>query len=46
MNYKNALLREHSNKILMARRKKRLVDNTCVEDDELTPYNSCINGSD
>jgi hypothetical protein len=46
MNYKKDLLREHGNKILMARRKKRLVDNTCVEDDDLTPYNSWINGSD
>jgi hypothetical protein len=33
-------------KKLMDRRKKILVDNTCVENDGFIPINSWINGSD
>jgi hypothetical protein len=32
--------------ILMDRRKKILVDNTCVKNDGFIPVNSWINGSD
>jgi hypothetical protein len=46
MNYKKALSGNRVIKILMARRKKILVDNTCVENDGFILVNSWINGSD
>jgi hypothetical protein len=46
INYRKALSRETSDKNILDRRKKILVDNTCVCNDEFIPIDSWINRSD